>query len=132
MYLEEKLREVRSNKRCDGVVNPRDSVPRSPKLSSRINITVSVPALNYSFPVNQPENGNSRLIIVLINSKVSVGIGLVVSLFQNLLSQDQQVSAVTFNGEVLDTSKTYKELGITDTSVVSVIISSGVLFFQGS
>ena len=95
-------------------MNLRDSVPRYSKLSSRINIMVSVPALNYSFPVNQPENGNSRLIIVLINSKVS-----------NLLTQDQQISAVTFNGEVLDTSKTYKELGIRDTSVVSVIISSG-------
>ena len=46
--------------------------------------------------------------------------------YQNLLTQDQQISAVTFNGEVLDTSKTYKELGIRDTSVVSVIISSGV------
>ena len=73
--LEEKLREVQLKECYDGVVNLRDSVPRTSKLSSRINITVSVPALNYSFPVNQPENGNSRLIIVLINSKVSVGYG---------------------------------------------------------
>ena len=104
--------------RYDGVVNLRDSVPRYSKLSSRINIMVSVPALNYSFPVNQPENGNSRLIIVLINSKVSVGYG---SLNYNIRTSLRRI-----NGEVLDTSKTYKELGIRDTSVVSVIISSGV------
>ena len=73
--LEEKLREVGLNEFHNGIVNPRDSAPRSPKLSSRINITVSVPALKYSFPVNQPESGNSRLILVLINSKLNVEMG---------------------------------------------------------
>ena len=41
-------------------------------LINRINITVSVPALELTFPVNQPENGNLRLILVIINRKIDV------------------------------------------------------------
>lgn len=41
-------------------------------LANRINITVSVPALELTFPVNQPINGDLRLILVIINRKVDV------------------------------------------------------------
>ena len=95
-------------------------------LVNRINITVSVPALELTFPVNQPVNGDLRLILVIINRKIDVWLFRIVDSFQPLLSKDQQISAVTFNGEVLDSSQTYQSLGIKDGSVITVVISKGV------
>ena len=50
-------------------------------LVNRINITVSVPALELTFPVNQPVNGDVRLILVIINRKIDVWLFRIVDSF---------------------------------------------------
>ena len=54
---------------------PTGSNPQT-GMANRINITVSVPDLEQTFTVNQPVNGSSRLILVFINRKLSVGLGV--------------------------------------------------------
>lgn len=40
--------------------------------NDRIEISVSVPQLNMKFDLNQPVNGQTRLLLMLINTKLRV------------------------------------------------------------
>lgn len=52
------------------LVDEQTPIPMDKK--ERIEISVSVPQLNMKFDLNQPVNGQTRLLLMLINTKLRV------------------------------------------------------------
>ena len=96
----------------------------SSESSGRIEITISVPELKQTFLVNQPANGSSRLLLVCIKWRLSVGLRFV----RIIRVEAAGEGSTDQRHQDVDGTRSYPDLGITQGSVVNVAISNGVRF----